>query len=158
MARRYKLGIHGFEQNIEECLKYYQLAAKQENPNAQYEMGELYQFGVDNILKPNPKKSKFWIRKAALNGHFFARLRFGYQVEWSELLNEISLEEGNSSQELQEILKSTVPLVAKEHEAIYQRFLNGKLIYKHPHGKYDIGKIELSISPCVRIVVASELN
>ena len=47
-----------------------------------------------------------------------------------------------------ERIRLSVPLAAQGHEAIYQRFLNGVLIYR-PDGKSDNGRINLRISDLV---------
>lgn len=47
-----------------------------------------------------------------------------------------------------ERIRLSVPIAAQGHEAIYQRFLNGVLIYR-PDGKSDNGRINLRISDLV---------
>ncbi len=46
---------------------------------------------------------------------------------------------------IQRPIKVAIPDIARGYEAIYERFLNGKLIYK-PNKENDIGKIELRIA------------
>ena len=76
LAWNYRLGSNDFEMDIEKALEYYQLSAKQGNPKAQAQMGDIYTFGFGGI-KPNPKKGEALRKKAAYNGDFWARLNLG---------------------------------------------------------------------------------
>ncbi|MGN0335771.1 MAG: tetratricopeptide repeat protein [Lachnospiraceae bacterium] len=55
---------NGVEENSDEAFKWYRKAAEQGEPNAQFEIGQLYEFGAHDI-----STARQWYTKAAEQGH-----------------------------------------------------------------------------------------
>jgi enhanced entry protein EnhC len=70
IGQMYQHGI-GVKKDIEEAIKYYQLAAAQENLPSEYNLGMIYLLGDDGV-EPDYKLALKWLNDAAFKGNDFA--------------------------------------------------------------------------------------
>ncbi len=70
IAVMYQYGI-GVEKNAEQALKFYQLAAAQQDLQAEYNLGLLYLLGTD--MQPDYTKATDWLTDAAFKGNDYAQ-------------------------------------------------------------------------------------
>ncbi|HVT61878.1 MAG TPA: tetratricopeptide repeat protein, partial [Legionellaceae bacterium] len=70
VAQMYQQGL-GVNKSIEEAIKFYQMAAAQNDLPAEYQLGMLYLLGTD--LKPDYKIAMDWLTDAAFKGNFYAQ-------------------------------------------------------------------------------------
>ena len=97
----YAMGI-GVEQNLKTAVKWFRLAAKKGDANAQYNLGYCYWLGYG--VSQNYKKAEEWWKLAVKQNHLMALdclvglyedgyivpqpKEFGQILEWSKLLRE----------------------------------------------------------------------
>lgn len=70
IAVMYQYGI-GVEKNAQQALKFYQLAADQQDLQAEYNLGLLYLLGTD--MQPDYTKATDWLTDAAFKGNDYAQ-------------------------------------------------------------------------------------
>jgi hypothetical protein len=63
------------EKNVKEAIKWFRMAAGQDNPHAQFSLGEIYS-GDEGGLKDDKEAVK-WYRKAAEKGYAGAQTKLG---------------------------------------------------------------------------------
>ena len=71
VAQMYQQGM-GTEKSISEAIKYYQLAAAQNDLPAEYQLGVLYLQGEEG-LEPNLRVGMEWLTDAAFKGNYYAQ-------------------------------------------------------------------------------------
>jgi hypothetical protein len=87
-------------------------------------------------------------RKGVLH-EFERQQRQEAEVAQKEVQKEKTIEvEQQSIKQEAEMIKLNMPLVAKGHEAIYQRFLRGVLIFR-PQTNSEVGRVDLRVSDLV---------
>jgi len=79
LAHKYQLGLH-LKKDIQKAKKWYLIAAKTENENAQKMLGELY-YKINDF-----KNSKIWLSKSAEQGNFESKYLLK-QIKKEELKN-----------------------------------------------------------------------
>lgn len=67
LASLYQTGIYGMQPNPEKMIYWYNQAAQQHYPRAQYALAKLILKGVD--IKPNDEMAFQWLSLAVMNGH-----------------------------------------------------------------------------------------
>lgn len=70
VAQMYQHGI-GVAKSMEEAIKYYQLAAAQNDLPSEYQLGLIYLLGLD--VTPNPRLGLDWLMDAAFKGNYYAQ-------------------------------------------------------------------------------------
>ncbi|NMC96745.1 MAG: sel1 repeat family protein, partial [Deltaproteobacteria bacterium] len=63
----------GVPRDFAEAIKWYQKAALQDNVDAQFTLGGIYEEGV--VIPEDPAEAERWYRRAAEKGHERARYR-----------------------------------------------------------------------------------
>lgn len=70
------------KKNYKEAFKYYKKIAELGNAKAMYELGNMYYLG-DGVLWKDPKKAKYWIKKAYEAGNKDAEKAWNSLALWS---------------------------------------------------------------------------
>ena len=85
-ARRYEMGLEGFERNLRKAFDLYVKSANGGYKEAQFRLAQAYENGELN-LKENEEKACNWYEKAANNGHIEAMFILGeaYEYEYLDL-------------------------------------------------------------------------
>jgi hypothetical protein len=79
IGRCYYKGIEGFQQNIEESIKWYTLAAKNNHADAQCNLAWCYEVG--DGVEQDFEKAYFWYLEAAKNNCAMAQYSLGWMFE-----------------------------------------------------------------------------
>ena len=85
-AKRYEMGLEGFERNLRKAFDLYVKSANGGYKEAQFRLAQAYENGELN-LKENEEKAYNWYEEAANNGHVEAMFILGeaYEYEYLEL-------------------------------------------------------------------------
>jgi|LakMenE01Jun11ns_1017448.scaffolds.fasta_scaffold9957968_5 TPR repeat protein len=84
-AMMYLGSIYYVTQENNKAFKYYKKAAELGNAKAMYELGNMYYLG-DGVLWKDPKKAKYWIKKAYEAGNKDAEKAWNSLALWSARL------------------------------------------------------------------------
>ncbi len=79
LALMYEQGKGTIARNIEESIKWYSKAAKNGNPDGQYNLGRIYYSGIG--VSRNFKDAAYWYYKAAEQGHAHSQYCLGFMYE-----------------------------------------------------------------------------
>jgi len=74
LGQMYQAGIN-VNKNVQEAIKYYEMAAEQEDLRAEYALGILFLEGRE--LPPQYRKAQGWLRDAAFKGNEYAQYALG---------------------------------------------------------------------------------
>ncbi|MBO5387004.1 MAG: sel1 repeat family protein [Lachnospiraceae bacterium] len=72
------------DQNLDKAIEWGEKAAEQGNKDIQYQVAKLYTYEGDDGKMINPKRAKYWLDKAAKQGHEMAYGMLNFGPMWEE--------------------------------------------------------------------------